>query len=115
MKTEIKSHRTSLSAEDRDWIERRIHFGFDRFAPRIRCLTLQLTDLNGPKGGIDQLCDVRISMLSANSIFASAKAASLHEATRMALDRAERSLSRSLKRRLGIKPSHNAGQLSMAE
>jgi len=42
----------------KDFITRRLHFALGRFAPRISRLTVRLTDVNGPRGGVDKRCRI---------------------------------------------------------
>lgn len=60
MVIEILNRNLKLDAETEEWIERRLHFALSRFSNRIRKVTVSLTDLNGPKGGIDKDCTLRV-------------------------------------------------------
>ena len=40
----------------------RLSAALTHFAPRVRSLTVRLTDLNGPKGGVDKKCLVTIRL-----------------------------------------------------
>lgn len=39
-----------------DVARRRLEFALGRFASRVRSLRVRLTDLNGPRGGLDKKC-----------------------------------------------------------
>lgn len=41
---------------------RRFEFALGRFGARVRSLTVRLSDLNGPKGGVDKQCRVAIRL-----------------------------------------------------
>ena len=43
---------------------RRLEFALGRFGVRVRSLTVRLTDLNGPRGGLDKHCLVAIRLTS---------------------------------------------------
>lgn len=44
-------------------IERRVRLALDRLAHRVRKVSVSLTDVNGPRGGIDQQCVLAITPL----------------------------------------------------
>lgn len=50
----------SLTKEVRSYVERRLHFASDRFADQIGDVTVVLRDLNGPRGGVDKECIIRV-------------------------------------------------------
>jgi putative sigma-54 modulation protein len=39
-------------------VERSIRFGVDRYKPQVNEVSVYLADLNGPKGGVDKLCQI---------------------------------------------------------
>ncbi|HTN87572.1 MAG TPA: hypothetical protein VL242_28005, partial [Sorangium sp.] len=39
-----------------------------RFAPRIERLTVRFTDVNGPRGGVDVACDVKVVLSGRPSV-----------------------------------------------
>lgn len=47
----------------KDHIERRLHFALRRFASRIQKMTIRLTDVNGPRGGIDKHCRIAVALV----------------------------------------------------
>ncbi len=50
------------SAEATDLAQRRLEFALGRFASRVRSLTVRLTDLNGPRGGLDKKCLIAVRL-----------------------------------------------------
>lgn len=42
--------------------QRRLEFALGRFAGRVRSLSVRLTDLNGPRGGIDKKCLIAVRL-----------------------------------------------------
>lgn len=44
------------SPEFRDWADRRVRSGLDRYSSRIHRVDVSITDVNGPKGGADKRC-----------------------------------------------------------
>jgi len=61
MNIDIRATNIDLTpAACRVW-ERRTLFALKRFAPRVRVVVIVLTDVNGPRGGNDTECLVRIT------------------------------------------------------
>ncbi len=60
MQITIKSTEVPLSSDRRQQIERRVAFAMSRLAWRVRRVDVSLGDLNGPRGGIDKQCRVRV-------------------------------------------------------
>jgi len=56
MKITIKAHQLKLDQETMTSMERRLRLALGRFGNSIKRVTVRLTDLNGPKGGIDKEC-----------------------------------------------------------
>jgi hypothetical protein len=67
----------------------------DRMVPRAR---VRLSDVNGPRGGIDKLCQVELHTPQ-RRVVTSSRAAAWRDALDLALQRAARVLARSLKSR----------------
>lgn len=69
---------------------RRFEFALGRFGARVGSLTVRLTDLNGPRGGVDKHCLVAIRLTSPRRLIviedtdAEAEAAIGHAADRSA-------------------------------
>lgn len=45
-----------------DLARRRLEFALGRFASRVRSLRVRLTDLNGPRGGLDKKCLIAVRL-----------------------------------------------------
>ncbi len=56
MKITIKAHRLKLAQETNTAMERRLRFALGRFGASVSEVTVRLTDINGPRGGIDKEC-----------------------------------------------------------
>jgi ribosome-associated translation inhibitor RaiA len=63
MQLEIRSVNFELDDVTRDYIERRLCYALGRFVRRIHRLTVRLTDVNGPRGGIDKRCRIAIALV----------------------------------------------------
>lgn len=58
MKVEIRIQSTDLAEALRSYIERRLHFSLGRFAGRLGRVKVRITDINGPRGGVDKWCRI---------------------------------------------------------
>ncbi len=82
----------------RQWASERVAFVFRRHPSAVPRATVQLSDLNGPRGGIDKECVISISAAGASPLIIRAVAHSWHVALNRALSRASALLSRLLRR-----------------
>src|SRR5690349_3646597 len=63
MNLEIRGVTYELDAELEAYIERRLRFAFGRFARRIGRVVVRLSDVNGPRGGIDKRCRLSVALI----------------------------------------------------
>jgi hypothetical protein len=52
----IRTQQINRNEELRQYVERCIEFAMDRHQDRVDQISVNLSDLNGPRGGIDKLC-----------------------------------------------------------
>ena len=59
----IYSHGFSITRAVREYVDKRLHFALARIGHRLRRIDVRLSDLNGPRGGVDKRCliEVRIN------------------------------------------------------
>jgi len=96
MRLRMAARGIELSVDLADYVRRRAHFSLGRFAGRIRSLSIRLADVNGPRGGIDKLCDVRVDVGLRQPVIVCECQASIRSAVGFALERAERAVQRRL-------------------
>jgi putative sigma-54 modulation protein len=97
MKMRLAAHGIELSGGLKDYIRRRVHFSLGRFAGRIRSLSIRLADINGPRGGVDKRCDIRVDVGLREQVIVCERQANLHAAVAFAMERTERAVERKLK------------------
>ena len=97
MKLRLTARGIELPAELKDFVMRRIHFGMGRLSGRIKSLSVRLADINGPRGGIDKCCDIRVDAGFGQELIVREQQATIHAAVALAVDRAERSVQRQLR------------------
>lgn len=84
------------ATELRKYAERRIAFQFSRFAREVDTLALRLQDVNGPRGGIDKLCQVTLRGPHVGQLALAELAYSTKEAIDLAIARMARLVARQL-------------------
>jgi putative sigma-54 modulation protein len=58
MEIAIRARHVGWNDELRQQVERSIDFAVDRHRGRIDRISVYLSDLNGPRGGVDKLCQI---------------------------------------------------------
>ncbi|MEO3714950.1 HPF/RaiA family ribosome-associated protein [Roseateles flavus] len=90
--------RHPLAAEFRALSEQRIRFALRRLAWRVPRAEVQLSDLNGPKGGLDKRCQIALRTDGAGTVVVASVARHWRTALDQALARAARFLVRQWRR-----------------
>jgi putative sigma-54 modulation protein len=98
MKIQIRGKDIGLNEAVEAYIERRLLFSLGRFSPRIDRVTVQVLDLNGPRGGQDKSCRVEVHMRPSGRVFVKDVDTSLHVAVDRAVDRLARAVGRAIER-----------------
>ena len=62
MRIEIQAHHLVLEAGHREQIQRRASFALSRMSSLIQQVEVHLTDVNGPRGGVDTQCRVQVQL-----------------------------------------------------
>ena len=86
--------RNPEAAELRDLAERRVRFVLRRLSWLVPRAEVQLSDVNGPRGGVDKRCQVEIRTDGGGSVVVASVAKDWRTALDHALARAERFLLR---------------------
>ena len=82
------------AADLRDLTERRVRFVLRRLGWRVPRAEVQMSDVNGPRGGIDKRCQVELRTHGAGSVVVASVANDWRTALDNALARAARFLAR---------------------
>jgi len=99
MQIEICGREVKVGERLREYIEQRARFALERLARPIRKIRVQLRDLNGPRGGVDKSCQVRIALAPATTLVVEHRSASAYAAIDSALDKAAISVVRRIERK----------------
>lgn len=62
MNIAIQTRGFPLTEALKDHINKRLGFTFSHAASRVRSLHVRLSDLNGPRGGVDKCCHVEVRL-----------------------------------------------------
>lgn len=104
MKLTIRTRHLLLSPETHEDIRRRIDLAFDRIRPWIRDIDIMLADINGPKGGADKQCRLRVRGRGMTSIVVEQLGVDPLATVSSAAERAEQVVLRKLARRRSFAP-----------
>lgn len=99
MHIDIQARGLDLTQGLRDHTERRLNFALSWATYDVRQVAVQLSDVNGPRGGEDKRCCIQVALPGAQKIVIENTDANLYLAINRAVDRAERSIARRLERR----------------
>jgi len=88
--------------------DRRMKYALSRFQPRIQSIELSVEDLNGPRGGIDKSCRLRI-VHEQGLVIVNQKHADLAACISRIADKAARVLARTVSRSLRFKRERFSG------
>ena len=80
-------------------IRRKLGMKLGKFATSIERISVRVTDMNGPRGGVDQVCSVKVVLSGLPSVVIERRHAALHAAFDDALHAMERAVRRSVRRR----------------
>lgn len=98
MQIDIQARHFMLTHALRGHVERRLGFALSTRYDRIRRIQVRLSDLNGPRGGNDKCCHVRIVLPGQADVVIEEIQADLYAAIDRAADRAGRVVARKLAR-----------------
>ena len=96
MKVRLAARGVHLSEDLKQYVRRRLRFNLGRFAGKINSVSLRLADVNGPRGGVDKCCDLRIDAGLRRHVIVRERRETIHAAVAFAALRAERAVRRQL-------------------
>ena len=62
MAISVRGYGMHVSRKIRRLVDRRVAFELSRFGRQVRAVTVNLEDLNGPRGGIDKRCSMQADL-----------------------------------------------------
>ena len=88
-----------LTQEDRAHIRQTLGMKLGKYASSIERVTVRVEDVNGPRGGVDQVCRIKVVLTGLPSVVVQSQGASLKDAINGALTGVERTVRRRVERR----------------
>jgi putative sigma-54 modulation protein len=95
MQLDIQARGFSLTEGLRTHCERRLRFALGAASSRLRSVAIRLSDVNGPRGGVDKRCAIRAIVPGAPPVVIAQYETNIY----VAIDRAAERIARSLARR----------------
>ncbi len=92
-----------LDDDDHAYIRRKLGSKLAKFARSIERVSVRVTDLNGPRGGVDQVCCIKVVLIGLPSVVVIRRDAALQAAIDAALRGAEQAV-RAIVGRRRMKP-----------
>lgn len=105
MNTRIRSRRIEIPRQALAHIERRLHFSLDRFELRISSIDVLIEDLNGPRGGPDKSCRIKIKLHPTGTVIVRYAHSSLNTAVAFATRCIEEAVARAVQRVCDRRPA----------
>lgn len=99
MKIDVTMQQACSDNEISCQVARRVRFALSRFGSAIRIIIIRITDVNGPKGGLDTRCVVSVKFASAGEVVVQGQAKDAFSALNYCLPRVGRTITRNLERR----------------
>lgn len=94
-----------LDSGDREDVARKLGMRLGKFASSIERVTVRLSDVNGPKGGVDHKCLIKVVLSGLPSVVVERRDSALQRAVNAAIGAAAQAVRRSVQRRR-LKPLH---------
>lgn len=100
----------TLDADEREYILRKLDRRLKKFTSSIERVSVRLYDINGPKGGVDHACLIKVVLKGLPSVVVERRDATLRPAVDAAVDAVVRTVRRRVQRRR-LKPLHQRSPL----
>ena len=68
MAISVRGYGMHVSRKIRRLVDRRVAFELSRFGRQVRAVTVNLEDLNGPRGGIDKRCSMQADLAPGDTV-----------------------------------------------
>jgi CBS domain-containing protein len=95
----IRMAGVGLTQDDRAYIRQTLGTKLGKYASSIERVSVRVEDVNGPRGGVDQVCRIKVVLTGLPSVVVQSQGASLKDAINGALTGVERTVRRRVQRR----------------
>lgn len=96
MQLRIHSKNIELTQAIRQHIRERLNAALDQHAGRVGQVAVTVSDVNGPRGGIDQLCNVVVRLSNGKTLRHSRKGEDLYANVSLVADKVKRRVGREI-------------------
>ena len=100
MQIDIQARGFKLTEATRTYCDRRLRFALGSMVGDVHSVTIRLADQNGPRGGIDTRCSIRVTLRDGPLVIILQEDTDLYVAIDRAVDRASRTAARRLDKTL---------------
>jgi putative sigma-54 modulation protein len=98
MNIQIQARNFSLTDALKSHVRKRIKYALNAGADQIQRIQVRLSDINGPRGGVDKRCLIQVSLAGNTDIIIADTHSDLYAAIGQATGRLSKTLSRKLNR-----------------
>ena len=102
----VRAIGVELTKADHNYIRRKLLTKLRKFATSIQRISVRVTDLNGPRGGVDQVCSIKVVLSGLPSVVVTRRDAAVQAAVDAALHAIEQAV-RGIVGRRRMKPLRN--------
>lgn len=95
----IRSVGDVLTPVDREYLRQKLDQKLAKFAPAVHRTSVRVEDVNGPRGGVDKRCRIKVALAGLPTVIIEDHHQSLKGAMDKALARTERAVRRTTERR----------------
>jgi ribosome-associated translation inhibitor RaiA len=99
MPIHIRAAQERFAADASDYVQKKLCKKLARFVSFIERVSVRVKDVNGPRGGVDQLCRIKVVMRGQPSVIFESRDSSLNAAVDVALAGVQRAVGRTTARR----------------
>lgn len=110
MDVQILDRNVGITPVQQEAVDRCLQFAFDRFSSHIRSVDVSFSDVNGPKGGDDLLCRMKVVLDGKGELLVEGKGFSVEAVVADTADRAALAVSRRLDRLRDSQGTSMSGQ-----
>lgn len=105
MKTDVQARNFLLTDALQEFVTRRIDAALGHLDTHVRKVSVRLSDINGPRGGVDKHCHVQVALHHLPDVVIEDVEADMYLAITRATDRAGRNVARRLDRQRQHRPA----------
>lgn len=110
MDVQILDRNVGITSAQQEHVDRCLQFAFGRFSSHIRSVDVSFSDVNGPKGGDDLQCRMKIVLHGKGELLVEGKGISVEAVAAETADRAALAVSRRLDRLRDSQGTSMSGQ-----